>query len=125
MFSGVNLLNLEYLILISPSFLGRFTILRVGPHSGFCQPREWMLVFMESSGSQSNVLAVVELFSRCNQMYQCFITVVPTRLVTRRISTDTHQFSMTDRVSKATKPCVFFPWVHLFISQHITVHHLP
>lgn len=38
-------------------------------------------------------------------MYQYFITVVPTRLVTHKISADTHQFSVTERVGKAVKPC--------------------
>ncbi|XP_040031223.1 endoplasmic reticulum-Golgi intermediate compartment protein 2 isoform X1 [Gasterosteus aculeatus] len=32
-----------------------------------------------------------------NQMFQYFITVVPTRLNTRKISADTHQFSVTER----------------------------
>ncbi|CAL9682847.1 unnamed protein product [Knipowitschia caucasica] len=32
-----------------------------------------------------------------NQMFQYFITVVPTKLHTRKISTDTHQFSVTER----------------------------
>uniref|UniRef100_A0A672G3V7 Endoplasmic reticulum-Golgi intermediate compartment protein n=1 Tax=Salarias fasciatus TaxID=181472 RepID=A0A672G3V7_SALFA len=32
-----------------------------------------------------------------NQMFQYFITVVPTRLNTYRISADTHQFSVTER----------------------------
>ncbi|XP_068162750.1 endoplasmic reticulum-Golgi intermediate compartment protein 2-like isoform X2 [Antennarius striatus] len=32
-----------------------------------------------------------------NQMFQYFITVVPTRLNTYKISTDTHQFSVTER----------------------------
>ncbi|KAM9327610.1 endoplasmic reticulum-Golgi intermediate compartment protein 2-like isoform 2-T2 [Pholidichthys leucotaenia] len=32
-----------------------------------------------------------------NQMFQYFITVVPTRLKTYKISTDTHQFSVTER----------------------------
>ncbi|MEQ2175821.1 Endoplasmic reticulum-Golgi intermediate compartment protein 2 [Goodea atripinnis] len=34
-----------------------------------------------------------------NQMYQYFITVVPTKLNTYLISADTHQFSVTERVS--------------------------
>lgn len=33
-------------------------------------------------------------------MFQYFITVVPTRLNTYKISADTHQFSVTERVSK-------------------------
>ena len=33
-------------------------------------------------------------------MFQYFITVVPTRLNTYTISADTHQFSVTERVSK-------------------------
>lgn len=36
-------------------------------------------------------------------MYQYFVTVVPTRLVTRQISADTHQFSVTERVSRAAE----------------------
>lgn len=35
-----------------------------------------------------------------NQMFQYFITVVPTRLNTYKISADTHQFSVTERVSQ-------------------------
>lgn len=38
-------------------------------------------------------------------MYQYFITVVPTRLVTHAISADTHQFSVTEWVSKAVNRC--------------------
>lgn len=34
-------------------------------------------------------------------MFQYFITVVPTRLNTYKISADTHQFSVTERVSRA------------------------
>lgn len=34
-----------------------------------------------------------------NQMFQYFITVVPTKLHTYKISADTHQFSVTERVS--------------------------
>lgn len=34
-----------------------------------------------------------------NQMFQYFITVVPTKLNTYKISADTHQFSVTERVS--------------------------
>lgn len=48
---------------------------------------------------------MVYAFSADNQMYQYFITVVPTRLVTHKISADMHQFSVTERVSKAIKPC--------------------
>lgn len=33
-----------------------------------------------------------------NQMFQYFITVVPTKLNTHKISADTHQFSVTERV---------------------------
>ncbi|KFO31240.1 Endoplasmic reticulum-Golgi intermediate compartment protein 2 [Fukomys damarensis] len=33
-----------------------------------------------------------------NQMFQYFITVVPTKLHTYKISADTHQFSVTERV---------------------------
>lgn len=33
-----------------------------------------------------------------NQMFQYFITVVPTKLNTYKISADTHQFSVTERV---------------------------
>jgi hypothetical protein len=36
-----------------------------------------------------------------NQMFQYFITVVPTKLHTYKISADTHQFSVTERVSGA------------------------
>ncbi|KAK7795905.1 hypothetical protein U0070_023908, partial [Myodes glareolus] len=32
-----------------------------------------------------------------NQMFQYFITVVPTKLHTYKISADTHQFSVTER----------------------------
>lgn len=35
-----------------------------------------------------------------NQMFQYFITVVPTKLHTYKISAETHQFSVTERVSK-------------------------
>ena len=35
-----------------------------------------------------------------NQMFQYFITVVPTKLNTHKISADTHQFSVTERVSE-------------------------
>uniref|UniRef100_H3D1F1 Endoplasmic reticulum-Golgi intermediate compartment protein n=2 Tax=Tetraodon nigroviridis TaxID=99883 RepID=H3D1F1_TETNG len=38
-----------------------------------------------------------KITSKNNQMYQYFVTVVPTRLVTRQISADTHQFSVTER----------------------------
>lgn len=51
-----------------------------------------------------------------NQMYQYFITVVPTRLVTHKISADTHQFSVTERVSKAVKPCASSLGAHLYCS---------
>lgn len=40
-------------------------------------------------------------FTTDNQMFQYFITVVPTRLNTYKISADTHQFSVTERVSRA------------------------
>lgn len=36
-----------------------------------------------------------------NQMFQYFITVVPTKLHTYKISADTHQFSVTERVSES------------------------
>lgn len=36
-----------------------------------------------------------------NQMFQYFITVVPTKLNTYKISADTHQFSVTERVSNS------------------------
>lgn len=35
-----------------------------------------------------------------NQMFQYFITVVPTKLHTYKISAETHQFSVTERVSR-------------------------
>ena len=34
-----------------------------------------------------------------NQMFQYFITIVPTKLQTYKISADTHQFAVTERVS--------------------------
>jgi len=41
-----------------------------------------------------------------NQMFQYFITVVPTKLHTYKISAETHQFSVTERVSRSKrKPC--------------------
>ncbi|TWW64801.1 Endoplasmic reticulum-Golgi intermediate compartment protein 2 [Takifugu flavidus] len=38
-----------------------------------------------------------KITSKHTQMYQYFITVVPTRLVTHKVSADTHQFSVTER----------------------------
>lgn len=38
-----------------------------------------------------------------NQMFQYFITVVPTKLHTYKISAETHQFSVTERVSRRKK----------------------
>ena len=34
-----------------------------------------------------------------NEMFQYFITVVPTKLHTSKVSADKHQFSVTERVS--------------------------
>uniref|UniRef100_A0A4W5Q314 Endoplasmic reticulum-Golgi intermediate compartment protein n=1 Tax=Hucho hucho TaxID=62062 RepID=A0A4W5Q314_9TELE len=34
-----------------------------------------------------------------NEMFQYFITVVPTKLLTSKVSSDTHQFSVTERVN--------------------------
>lgn len=50
-------------------------------------------------------------------MYQYFITVVPTRLVTHKISADTHQFSVTERVSEAVKPCASSLGAHLYCNM--------
>ncbi|MEE6478139.1 hypothetical protein FKM82_011753 [Ascaphus truei] len=38
-----------------------------------------------------------KIASDSNQMYQYFLTIVPTKLNTRRILCDTHQFSVTER----------------------------
>lgn len=36
-----------------------------------------------------------------NQMFQYFITIVPTKLQTYKVSADTHQYSVTERVQTA------------------------
>lgn len=52
-----------------------------------------------------HTLLLAVCFATDNQMFQYFITVVPTRLNTYKISADTHQFSVTERVSeKQLKP---------------------
>ncbi|XP_070292551.1 endoplasmic reticulum-Golgi intermediate compartment protein 2-like [Salvelinus sp. IW2-2015] len=40
-----------------------------------------------------------KITSNHNEMFQYFITVVPTKLHTSKVSADTHQFSVTERVS--------------------------
>ena len=42
-----------------------------------------------------------------NHMFQYFITVVPTKLHTSKVSADTHQFSVTERVSPRVFPVTF------------------
>jgi len=43
-----------------------------------------------------------------NQMFQYFITVVPTKLHTYKVSADTHQFAVTEQVSV----CVYGTHTH-------------
>ncbi|KTG33051.1 hypothetical protein cypCar_00016176 [Cyprinus carpio] len=40
---------------------------------------------------------VMLLYSSDNQMFQYFITIVPTKLQTYKVSADTHQYSVTER----------------------------
>ncbi|KAF3854679.1 hypothetical protein F7725_022734 [Dissostichus mawsoni] len=45
-----------------------------------------------------------------NHMFQYFLTIVPTKLNTYKISADTHQYSVTERVGTSDKPCCRQPW---------------
>jgi hypothetical protein len=65
-----------------------------------------------------------------NQMFQYFITVVPTKLHTYKISADTHQFAVTERVSLRTRKAppltptpLPYPFNVCCISLHLKIVH--
>ena len=56
------------------------------------------------------------VFSAANHMFQYFITIVPTELKTKKITAETHQYSVTERVSYLS--------VHTFDSHICNTDHL-
>lgn len=53
------------------------------------------------------------MFLPDNQMFQYFITIVPTKLETYKVTADTHQYSVTERVG-SWKQMVFVLQNHNF-----------
>lgn len=81
-------------------------------------PLLFINVFWSASISTDNAWC----FSPANHMFQYFITIVPTKLNTYKVSAETHQYSVTERVRLSLHccscgvDCVLVYWMCLHIS---------